>query len=104
MRRLARPLFALCSAVSLLLCVAVCVLWAHSNHASDSVTYVGEHVVVGLTTLNGQFSFSFWRYSSGESYRDTRGWQVASQAGAGGTLTSNPSGFGVGRESVKGAD
>ena len=33
MRRLARRLFTLCSAVSLLLCVAVCVLWVRSYRA-----------------------------------------------------------------------
>ena len=36
MRRLARHLFTLCSAVSLLLCVAVCVLWVRSYYAADS--------------------------------------------------------------------
>jgi hypothetical protein len=35
MRRLARHLFTLCSAVSLLLCVAACVLWVRSYAASD---------------------------------------------------------------------
>ena len=39
MRRLARHLFTLCSAVSLLLCVAVCVLWVQSYDASDWVQW-----------------------------------------------------------------
>jgi hypothetical protein len=37
MRRLARRLFTLCSAVSLLLCVAVCVLWVRSHLIAESV-------------------------------------------------------------------
>ena len=41
MRRLARRLFTLCSAVSLLLCVAACVLWVRSYRATDSVMLVG---------------------------------------------------------------
>ena len=39
MRRLARRLLALCSALSLLLCVAVCVLWVRS--------YSGGELAVG---------------------------------------------------------
>src|SRR5687768_2785066 len=41
MRRLARRLFTLCSAVSLLLCVAVCVLWVRSARFGDRA-----HIVV----------------------------------------------------------
>ena len=37
MRRLARHLFTLCSAVSLLMCVAVCVLWVRSYRVWDRV-------------------------------------------------------------------
>jgi hypothetical protein len=39
MRRLARHLFTLCSAASLLLCVAVCVLWVRSHSAFDHLWY-----------------------------------------------------------------
>src|SRR5688500_108199 len=39
MRRPARRLFTLCSAVSLLLCVAVCVLWARSYFVRDVIEY-----------------------------------------------------------------
>src|SRR5215207_7990764 len=35
MRRLARRLFTLCSAVSLLLCMAVCVLWVRARPGED---------------------------------------------------------------------
>jgi hypothetical protein len=37
MRRLARQLFTLCSAMSLLLFVAVCVLWARSYPSTKSI-------------------------------------------------------------------
>ena len=39
MRRLARRLFTLCSAVSLLLCAAVCVLWVRSYATTDHVVW-----------------------------------------------------------------
>jgi hypothetical protein len=42
MRRTARRLFTLCSAASLLLCVAVCVLWARSYWVVD----MAQHVAV----------------------------------------------------------
>jgi hypothetical protein len=38
-RRLARHLFTLCSALSLLLCVAVCVLWVRSYVATEWLVY-----------------------------------------------------------------
>src|SRR5688500_3518894 len=43
MRRLARWLFTLCSALSLLLCVAVCVLWVRSYSAVFYVRHAGVH-------------------------------------------------------------
>ena len=39
MSRLARHLFTLCSAVSVLLCVAVCVLWVRSQFAPATVSW-----------------------------------------------------------------
>src|SRR5688572_8669853 len=39
MRRLARWLFTLCSAVSLLLCVAVCVSWARGRRGADEAEW-----------------------------------------------------------------
>ncbi len=39
MRRLARRLFTVCSAVSLVLCVAVCVLWGRSYWVQDTLTW-----------------------------------------------------------------
>jgi hypothetical protein len=45
MRRLPRHLFTLCSAVSVLLCVATCVLWVRSLTHWDSVYLrVGQHL------------------------------------------------------------
>jgi hypothetical protein len=49
MRRVARLLFTLCAAVSLLLCVGVCVLWVRSYWIEDSIRYVArgrDYVVV----------------------------------------------------------
>src|SRR4051794_3212026 len=42
MRRLARHLFTLCSAASLLLCVVVCVLWVRSYGEWDSLFYAAR--------------------------------------------------------------
>jgi hypothetical protein len=44
---MARRLFALCSALSLLLCVAACVLWVRSYWAYDSFTYLWQGNVAG---------------------------------------------------------
>src|SRR5688500_17536805 len=44
MRPLARPLFTFCSAVSLLVCVALCLLWARSYWRRD-VVYVERREV-----------------------------------------------------------
>ena len=46
MRRLARHLFTLCSVVSLLLCIAVCVVWARSRGTYDWIRYTAEDVVI----------------------------------------------------------
>ncbi len=44
MRRFARRLFTLCSALSLVLCVAVCVLWGRSYWVQDTLTWSsGQH-------------------------------------------------------------
>jgi hypothetical protein len=40
-RRLARPLFTFCSAVSLLLCMAVCVLWVRGHTVADTILWRG---------------------------------------------------------------
>ena len=52
MRRLARWLFTLCSAVSLLLCVAVCVLWVRSYFVGDTMGWVGTPSV-GVASGDG---------------------------------------------------
>jgi hypothetical protein len=43
MRRLARHLFTLCTAVSLLLCVGVCVLWVRDGDTLSRPTWNGWH-------------------------------------------------------------
>lgn len=42
MRRLARWLFTLCSAASLVLCVAACVLWVRSYSVADRVDWAND--------------------------------------------------------------
>jgi hypothetical protein len=60
MRRLAPHLFTFYSAVSLLLCVAVCVLWVRSGGRSDyaSVAPAWRHFV--CMTFPGGLKFSTW--------------------------------------------
>ena len=55
MRRLARHLFTLCSAVSLLLCIAVCVLWVRS-YATEVIlvdSHAGRLLLIGLEAPAG---------------------------------------------------
>jgi hypothetical protein len=60
MRRLARHLFTFVSAVSMLLCLAVCVLWVRSRHpiiiyeSGDPRTASGSH---GVLVFGGDLSF-----------------------------------------------
>jgi hypothetical protein len=54
MRRLARHLFTLCSAVSLLLCVAACVLWVRSHRTVESVWWQGRYYMVSLQSSAGR--------------------------------------------------
>jgi hypothetical protein len=56
MRRRARHLFTLCSATSLLLCVAVCVLWARSYWAEEAIDNRWPHSVSGAMVSRGVFS------------------------------------------------
>ena len=69
MRRLARRLFTLCSAVSLVLCVVVCVFWVRSRRAEDYVQRIsvgpkGGHVVKLSSTL-GRIEVFFMATSDG---------------------------------------
>ena len=54
MRRLARRLFTLCSAVSLLLCVAACVLWVRGTRAQDTVLFGTHRHTFQLMSSNGR--------------------------------------------------
>ncbi|CAA9485979.1 MAG: hypothetical protein AVDCRST_MAG69-1065, partial [uncultured Solirubrobacteraceae bacterium] len=63
MRRPARRLFSLCPAVSLALCVLVCVLWARSYLTSDSYLRVGYSPGAGNSAM-------WWEYAV-ESMRGT---------------------------------
>jgi hypothetical protein len=64
MRRLARHLFTLCSAVSLLLCVAVCVLWLQGHRIKVALGGGGT-----ATVENRQVEFK-WIYEYGELLLD----------------------------------
>jgi hypothetical protein len=54
MRRVVRRLFMLCSALSLLLCVAVCVLWVRSYWCADRLDFDGPRGHVFLTAARGR--------------------------------------------------
>src|SRR5688572_15876587 len=53
MRRLARPLFTICSAASLLLCVAVGVLWVRSDRVTDQLVWLRADGTRFLQTARG---------------------------------------------------
>jgi hypothetical protein len=53
MRRLARHLFTLCAAVSLVLCVAVCVLWVRSYQRADLAGRVDGSALFALGSYRG---------------------------------------------------
>src|SRR5688572_30580424 len=53
MRRLARHLFTLCSAVSLLLCVATCAVWARSWWAVDTFGQIRWDAASGRHSQSG---------------------------------------------------
>ena len=88
MRRLARHLFTLAAAVSLLMCAAVCVMWARSNGAwgdagpsggagqpkADAVGWTTVRADAGETShrFTGVISFDggLWLEDTREAYRD----------------------------------
>jgi hypothetical protein len=54
MRRVPRHLFTLCSAASLLLCVAVCVLWVRSDWQNDLLLLSGRNRSFATGSLQGR--------------------------------------------------
>ena len=60
MRRLSRHLFTLCSAVSLLLFVATCVLWVRSHATSDLVHLDGGDRWISVATCRGTLATVGW--------------------------------------------
>jgi hypothetical protein len=58
MRRLGRRLFALCSAVSLLLCVAACWLWLGAGRFPDTLVYTSALETDGRTASRQEWQFS----------------------------------------------
>lgn len=87
MRRVARHLFPRCSAVSLLLCVAVCVLWMRSFEVTDDIVYTrGEVGQIGLGSAKGRITLciiqsrkpaGFRSKHDGFSYTDKTSWTIA---------------------------
>ncbi len=73
MKRLARHLFTLCSAMSLLLCLALCVLWARSHWVQD---------VVGLSGTGEAGRTSYVLASAGGRVGVERQVRLAGPAGA----------------------
>src|SRR5688500_13785026 len=61
MRHLARRLFTLCSALSLLMFLALCVLWVRSYWAEDGIVYIwaGGTKTVGVVSLRGRVGWGF---------------------------------------------
>ena len=59
MRRLARHLFTLCSAASLVLCVVVLALWVRSYFAIDGVEYTGAGGGMSGHQSKGQVAVAF---------------------------------------------
>jgi hypothetical protein len=57
-RRLARHLITILSAVSLLLCVAVCVLWVRSYHSADNAYVTLGNYPFTISSLYGEVSLS----------------------------------------------
>ena len=60
MRRLARDLFTLCSALSLLLFVAVCVLWVRTYRLSDQIIWQRLDGFQILRTARGRIVFDLY--------------------------------------------
>ena len=65
-----RRLFAILSALSLLLCVAVCVLWVRSHFRQDVVGFIGEARWWTVRSENGHAAFIYERRNAPE----THGW------------------------------
>jgi hypothetical protein len=86
MRRLARHLFTLCSAVSLLLCVAVCAVWVRSHGVGqrlrweETVDEAAREQAVELEMTAGRFA-ARWTYHADPDVSPPRG---------GFTLTTRP--------------
>jgi hypothetical protein len=85
MRRLARHLFALCSAASLLLCVAVCVLWVSSysqlyrwQQDGTSVRDGGQYSQLDVTIFANRGRLHFARLLPTADGSSQRRWELRS--------------------------
>jgi hypothetical protein len=77
MRRLARHLFTLCATVSLVLCVAACVLWVWSYGAPRDFVVAGHYLI----SSKGQLEVDT-RLARAKSRRANLQWQQASREAA----------------------
>src|SRR5688500_1421389 len=71
MRRLARRLFTLCLAVSLLLCVAVCALWVRSYARADEGCWRRDDLTAGTAETRKAWLRSARGVAWGLIYRET---------------------------------
>src|SRR5688500_17467289 len=68
MRKLARVIFNVLAALSLLLCVAACVLWVRSYRVSDEFTWVFPREWLVVTACRGRAAFSYNTFEGEDFY------------------------------------
>jgi hypothetical protein len=74
-RRLARHLFTLCSAASLLLCVAVCALWVRSYFVVDGLSHSRERRASGAYSTHGRLLLDTMGDSDVPVWPGLAGWE-----------------------------
>lgn len=70
-----RKLFTAISVVSLLLCVAMVVLWVRGRFVSDFLWWNGQHLVVGAFNSRGQVQVTVRHFVSGAPNRPPMRWE-----------------------------
>jgi hypothetical protein len=93
MRRLARHALTAFSALSLLLCVAVCVLWVRSHWVADTVVYTrpsGSPASVTLWSSSGYLALRRWEPPEGSAFQVQQRWWAYAHGPA---VANNPSRF-----------
>ena len=72
-----RRLFTLCSALSLLLCAALAVMWLRSNRTEDHLGRVGANKVVIAASVNGLVVVGGYRIA--ETVQPQSGWRYGNR-------------------------